>query len=159
MKKLWGQFESRTPFDYYFVDEFFAEKYQAEQQMLKVITLFAFLAIFIACLGLYGLATYAIARRRKEIGIRKVLGASIIGIVGLLSTRFVKLVVIALVLATPLVYYYTNDWLNGFAYRVDLSWWVFALAGGAVLGIVLLTISIQSVKAAVANPILSLKSE
>ena len=159
MKKLWAQFENRRPFDYYFVDEFFAQKYQAEQQMLTVITLFALLAIFIACLGLYGLATYAIARRRKEIGVRKVLGASIISLIGLLSARFIKLVVIALVLAIPIVYYYTNDWLNGFAYRVNLSWWVFILAGLSVLGIVLLTISIQSVKAAIANPIHSLKSE
>ncbi len=159
MKKLWEKFESRFPFDYYFVDDFFAKKYTTEQQMLKVITFFAFLAIFIACLGLYGLASFAIARRTKEIGIRKILGASITGIVGLLSSRFIKLVFIALLIATPIVCYYTNDWLNGFAYRVDLSWWVFILAGMVVLGIVFLTVSFQSVRAALANPVNSLRSE
>ena len=159
MKKIWEKHESRFPFDYYFMDNFFAKQYASEQQMVMVISLFAFLAIFIACLGLYGLATYAIARRSKEIGIRKILGASVMGIIGLLSTRFIKLVILAFALATPIVYYYSNNWLSGFAYRIDLSWWLFALAGSAVLGIVLLTISIQSIKAAVANPINALRSE
>lgn len=159
MKKIWENFETRYPFDYYFVNEFFAEKYMAEQQMSKVITLFAFLAIFIACLGLYGLAAFAIARRTKEIGIRKVLGSSIFGIVGLLSSRFMKPVFVALFLAIPMIYHYSNDWLNGFAYHVELNWWIFGLAGIMVLGIVLLTVGFQSVKAALANPVDSLRSE
>ena len=159
IKELWQKFESRFPFDYYFLDDYFAEKYIAEQQMLNIITLFAFLAIFIACLGLYGLAAFAIARRTKEIGIRKVLGASVISILQVLSSRFVILVFFAFALATPLVYYFSQDWLNEFAYHISLSWGVFVLAGVIVLSIVLLTISFQSTKAALTNPVNALKTE
>ncbi len=159
MKNLWEKFEHRFPFDYYFLDDFFAQKYTAEQQMLSVITLFAFLAIFIACLGLYGLASFAIARRTKEIGIRKVLGASVLGIVGLLSSRFVRLVFLAFFLALPAIYYFGNDWLNDYVYHVDLGFGIFFFSGITVLGIVFLTISFQSVRAALANPVESLRSE
>ena len=159
IQSLWERFETRFPFDYQFLDEYFAEKYLAEQQMLKVISLFAFLAILIACLGMYGLASFAIARRRKEIGIRKVLGASVTSIVGLLSSRFVKLVGIALLLATPIVYYYGNNWLNNFAYHINMNGWVFLIAGIIVLGIVFFTVSFQSIRAALANPVKSLRSE
>lgn len=156
---LWTKFESRYPFDYYFVDAFFAEKYASEQQMLRVITLFAVIAIFIACLGLYGLASFAIARRTKEIGIRKVLGASVSSLASLLSVNFIKMVGIALLISTPLVFYFTTEWLQNFAFRIDLSWSVFVMAGLAVLVIVLLTVGLQSIKAALVNPVESLMSE
>ena len=159
IEKIWKQFESRFPFDYYFLDDYFSQKYIAEQQMVKVITLFAFLAIFIACLGLYGLAAFAISRRTKEIGIRKVLGASVISIMQLLSSQFSRLVLLAFLIATPLVYYYTQDWLNGFAYHVHLSGWFFIVAGVIVLAIVFITVSFQSVRAALVNPVNALKSE
>ena len=159
VEKLWQQFEARHPFDYYFLDEFFAENYLKEKQMVRTITLFSGLAIFIACLGLYGLASFAIARRRKEIGIRKVLGATTTGIVGMLSQNFLKPVGIALVIATPIVWYFMQEWLQNFTYHVPLGWWIFALAGVVMLGIVFLTVSFQSVKAALANPVESLRSE
>lgn len=159
VQKLWKQFESRHPFEYYFLDSFFAKNYLKEKQMVRVITLFAALAIFIACLGLYGLASFAIARRRKEIGIRKVLGATMTSIVNLLTKDFLKLVIIALFIASPLAYYFMDQWLQDFAYRIDIQWWVFALAGGLMLGIVLFTVSFQSIRAALANPVESLRSE
>lgn len=159
IEKIWKQFESRYPFDYYFVNEFFADKYLAERQMQRVITMFALLAIFIACLGLYGLASFSIARRTKEIGIRKVLGATTVGIVSLLSKRFIRLVFLAFFLALPAIYYYGNNWLMDFAYRVELDWNVFVLSGLTVLGIVFLTVSFQSLRAALANPINALKDE
>jgi putative ABC transport system permease protein len=127
--------------------------------MQRVITMFALLAIFIACLGLYGLASFSIARRTKEIGIRKVLGATTVGIVSLLSKRFIRLVFLAFILALPAIYYYGNNWLMDFAYRVELDWNVFVLSGLTVLGIVFLTVSFQSLRAALANPINALKDE
>ncbi len=159
IKKLWEKFESRFPFDYQFLDTYFAEKYVLEQQMLKVIALFACLAIFIACLGLYGLAAFAISRRTREIGIRKVLGASVRQIIHMLTFRFVLLVLLAFLMAIPIVYYYADNWLNGFAYHVPLQWSVFVITGLTVLGIVFLTVSFQSVRAALANPVESLKRE
>lgn len=159
VQKLWKKFEARHPFEYYFLDAFFAERYVKEKQMVGVISLFAAIAIFIACLGLYGLASFAIARRRKEIGIRKVLGATIVGIVNLLTKDFLKLVFIALFIGSPLAYYFIDQWLQDFAYRVDIQWWVFALAGALMLIIVLFTVSFQSIRAALANPVESLRSE
>ncbi|MEO1259746.1 MAG: ABC transporter permease [Bacteroidota bacterium] len=159
IEKLWRQFEARHPFDYYFLDTFFAENYLAEKQMVRTITLFSALAIFIACLGLYGLASFAIARRRKEIGVRKVLGATVSGIVGLLTKNFLRQVGLALLIATPVVWYFLNNWLANFTYHVPLSWWVFGVAGLLMVLIVLLTVSFQSFKAASANPVNSLRSE
>ena len=159
MRQLWGQFESRHPFDYYFLDDYFAKNYVKEKQMVQVITLFAGLAIFIACLGLYGLAAFAVARRRKEIGIRKVLGASLPGILALLTTNFFKLVLIAMILSTPIMWHFLQTWLQNFTYHISLSWQTFALAGVLMLVIVLLTVCAQSVRAALANPIDSLRNE
>jgi putative ABC transport system permease protein len=117
------------------------------------------LAIFIASLGLFGLASYTIAQRTKEIGIRKVLGASVLGIVRLLAKDFIKLVLIANLLAWPAAYYATNRWLEDFAYRFEKGWWIFALAGGLALLIALLTVSFQAIKAALSNPVEALRYE
>ena len=159
VEKLWKRFEARHPFGYYFLDEFFAENYLKEKQMVRTITLFAGVAIFIACLGLYGLVSFAIARRRKEIGIRKVLGASVPGLLALLTKDFLKPILAAMLVATPVVWYFLQGWLENFTYHISLSWWVFALAGVLMLGIVFLTVGFQSMQAALANPVESLKSE
>ena len=121
--------------------------------------MFTGIAILICCLGLYGLVSHAVVQRTKEIGIRKVLGASVFSIVGLLSKDFLRLVLIAIVIASPLAWYAMNQWLKDFAYKIDIEWWVFALAGGLAVFIALLTVSFQSIKAALTNPVNSLRSE
>ena len=127
--------------------------------MSAVFSAFALLAIFIACLGLFGLAAFMAEQRSKEIGIRKVLGASTAGIVGLLSKDFIQLVIIALLVAVPLAYYFLEQWLADFAYRIHIEWWIFALAGLIAIVLAFITISVQSIKAALANPVNSLRSE
>ena len=127
--------------------------------MRKVFGVFCLIAIFIACLGLFALAAYTIEKRTKEIGIRKVLGASESTIVGLLSKDFLKLVLIAIVLASPIAWYVMHQWLQGFAYRISIGWWVFLIAGGAAIFIAFLTVSFQSIRAAFNSPINSLRSE
>ncbi len=157
--QIWKSTYPESPFEYTFLDEQFGRQYAAEQQLSKVFGLFAGLALFIACLGLYGMAAYLAAHRTKEIGIRKVLGATTAGIVGLLSKDFLKLVLIALVIASPLAYFFMEKWLQDFAYRIDIQWTVFALTGIVAVGVAFLTVSFQSVKAALANPVDSLKNE
>ncbi len=125
----------------------------------RIFSLFSALAIFIACVGMFGLATFAAAKRTKEIGIRKVLGASVAGITTLLAKDFLKLVILAMLIATPVAWYLMRQWLEDFAYRVEVQWWMFALAGVLAIGIAFLTIGVQSVKAALANPVKSLRSE
>jgi putative ABC transport system permease protein len=162
MAKLEEVYKKAVPnaaFEYTFVDKHLENLYRAEKRISKVITLFAFLAIFIACLGLFGLATFSAEVRTKEIGIRKVLGASVLSIVNLLSKDFLKLILIALILASPLAYYLGQNWLQSFAYRIDISWWMFIVSGGLVVLIAFLTVSYQSIKAALMNPVKSLKSE
>ncbi|MEM9888442.1 MAG: ABC transporter permease [Bacteroidota bacterium] len=159
VKNSWNQIYPNDPFDHFFLDDHFNAQYEAEQRLGNIALIFAAFAIFIACLGLFGLASYVITTRTKEIGIRKVLGASVTGIVALLSKDFIKLVAIAFVIATPIAYYFMNEWLQDFAYRIELQWWVFALAGLAAIGIALLTVSVQSVRAALVNPVESLRSE
>ncbi|QMW03121.1 ABC transporter permease [Spirosoma foliorum] len=149
----------KLPFTYSFVDDEFQKIYKSETVVGTLATLFACMAIFIACLGLFGLAAFTAEQRTKEIGVRKVLGASVASIVGLLSVDFVKLVLIAIVIASPLAWYVMQQWLQGFAYKIDVSWWIFALAGIVALGIALITISFQSIKAALMNPVKSLRSE
>ncbi len=126
---------------------------------MKMMTWFAVLAIALSCLGLFGMAVFSIERRTKEIGIRKVLGASVSGVVTLLSKDFVKLVLMANVIAWPVAWYGMNKWLQDFAYRIDLGWWVFALASGVALLIALLTVSAQAIRAALANPVEALRYE
>lgn len=155
----WKQLFPETPFKYSFLDEDFNQLYHAEQQAGLLFNLFAGIAIFIACLGLFGLATFVATQRTKEIGIRKVLGASVAGITGLLAKDFLKLVGIAILIATPIAYYFMQQWLADFAYRIDIQWWMFAIAGVFAVVIAFLTVSFQSVRAALANPVKSLRSE
>lgn len=155
----WKAFAPAVSFEYVFLDEEFAALYRADQRMGTVFNLFTGLAIFVACLGLFGLAAYTTERRTKEIGIRKVLGASVQSLVGLLSRDFLKLVGLATLLAFPFGWWYMHQWLEGFAYRVSISWWVFLASGLSALVIALATVSFQAVKAATANPTKSLRAE
>jgi len=147
------------PFNYRFVDDQFNKMFSTEMLVSKLSRVFAGLAILISCLGLFGLAAYTAERRIKEIGIRKVLGASVTGITGLLSKDFLQLVLVSCVLAFPLAYWEMQSWLKHYEYRVDIQWWVFAIAGMAAMLIAVVTVSFQSIKAALANPVKSLRSE
>jgi putative ABC transport system permease protein len=153
------QFFGNYPLEYFFLDDDFARQYDKEVRLTKIFTTFATLAILIACLGLFGLVAFTTVQRTKEIGIRKVLGAPVSGIVMMLSKDFLKLVLIAFVLACPVAWYAMSRWLQDFAYRINLDWWVFAMAGILALLIALLTVSFQSIKAALANPVKSLRNE
>jgi putative ABC transport system permease protein len=159
LENSWRELVPHRPFLYSFLDQSFNHQYQQDERFGKVFTAFAFLTIFIACLGLFGLATYATEQRIKEIGIRKVLGASVTNIVSLLSSGFVKLVMVAFLIATPIAWWAMHQWLQGFAYRVTIQWWVFALAGVLAIVIALFTVSYQAVRAALMNPIRSLKTD
>lgn len=159
VKAKWTALVPDTPLDYAFLDETFNRQYRFEDRLTSLFKIFGGLAIFIACLGLFGLAAFAAERRTKEIGIRKVLGASVGNIVGLLSKDFLQLIVLSLLLATPLTWYFMENWLQDFAYRISVQWWVFALAGVGAISIAFLTVGYQSIKAALVNPIHSLKSE
>ncbi len=147
------------PFDYFFLDEFFNKQYKNDISTDKLISGFALLAILIAVLGLFNLISLSVAKRTKEIGVRKVIGASIINIVALLIKDFIKWVLIANIIAWPVAYYFMNNWLQNFAYRINISWWMFALSGGIALVIALSTVSFQAIKAATANPVNSLRYE
>jgi hypothetical protein len=149
----WKQFSFERPFEYFFLDESFAKLYASETRFQKIFIGLVILGIFIACLGLLGLATYAAQQRVKEIGIRKTLGASVTSVVLLLSRDFIRLVVIALVIAIPVAWYAMERWLQDFAYRIDIEWWIFILASIIAIGIAFLTISFQTIKAARANPV------
>ncbi|GAB3489571.1 ABC transporter permease [Spirosoma knui] len=155
----WKQLAPGQPFNYAFMEEAFDNMYRAEQRVGTIALTFAGLAILIACLGLFGLAAFMAEQRTKEIGVRKVLGASIFSIVGLLSKDFLKLVVIAILVASPIAWYAMSQWLKDFAYRIDIEWWVFGLAGILAVGIALLTVSFQSIRAALMDPVKSLKTE
>ncbi len=159
LAKTYQQFEPGGVFTYQFLDQNFARQYAVEQKQAQLLQLFTALAIFIACLGLFGLATFTAEQRTKEIGVRKVLGASVASIVALLSQGFLKLVLIAIVIASPLAWWTMNMWLGTFAYKITIGWEVFALAGVVAVVIALLTVSFQSIKAALMNPINSLRSE
>jgi len=147
------------PFSYYFMDEFFDRQYRSEERFGRLFLDFAALAIFISCLGLLGLASYSTMQRTREIGIRKVMGASVSNIINLLSKEFLKLVIISFFIAAPVAWYFMNQWLLDFAYRTHISWWIFAAAGTLAVLIALLTISFQAFKAAVANPVKALRTE
>jgi ABC-type antimicrobial peptide transport system permease subunit len=144
---------------YRFVDENYAKKFGDEERIGNLATVFAVLAIFISCLGLFGLASFVAERRTKEIGVRKVLGASVFNLWKLLSRDFVMLVLISLCIAAPVSYYFMSHWLENYQYRTNLSWWIFVAAGAGALAITLITVSFQSIKAAIANPVKSLRSE
>jgi putative ABC transport system permease protein len=159
MKKEWDDLRGAVPFSYSFLDDRFNDTYRAEQKTGIILGIFAGLTIFVACLGLFGLATFTAEQRTKEIGIRKVLGASVAGIVSLLARDFLKLVCIAILIAGPVAWWVMNKWLEDFAYRVKIGGWVFVFAAGAAVFITLATISFRAVRAAIANPVKSLKTE
>jgi putative ABC transport system permease protein len=155
----WRKFVPGKPFEYYFLDEDFNKLYQSEQKTGQIFTSFSVLAIFIACLGLFGLTAFTVERRIKEIGIRKVLGSSISEIIFLISKDFLKWVLIANLIAWPAAYYFMSKWLENFAYRTAISYWAFIISAFIALIIALLTVSSQTLKAAAANPAESLKYE
>jgi len=159
LEKTYQKIDSDNPLQYGFVDQDLEAQYRSEQRTGRTILYFSILAILVSCLGLFGLTAFAAEQRTKEIGIRKVLGASVTEVTGLLAKDFLKLVVIAIVIASPVAYYFMQKWLSDFAYRIDLQWWMFALAGLAAVVIAFLTVGFQAVKAALANPVKSLRSE
>jgi putative ABC transport system permease protein len=156
---VWNKFSPNFPLDYKFMDETYGKMYNTEERLSDLLWLFAVLAIVVGCMGLFGLAAFSVEQRIKEIGIRKVLGASTLTIIGLLSRNFIMLVFIASIIAIPVAWWTMNNWLNDFPYRISLDWWVFAVATLLAVGIALLTVSFQSMKAALMNPIKSLRSE
>ncbi len=159
LKKQWEAFFPRAPFEYSFLDQDFDALHRADQRLGKIFSVFSSLAILIACIGLFSLSAFTAEQRTKEIGIRKVLGASVSGIIGLLSKDFVKLVLIANLLAWPVAWFAMNKWLQTFAYRIEIAWWIFLLAGGLALVIALLTVGTQAIKAALVNPVEALRYE
>ena len=156
---VWKKFAPAQSIRYTFLDESFANMYADVQRMGTIFTSFAILAIIIACLGLFALSAFMAEQRNKEIGIRKVLGASVSSITTMLSKDFVKLVAIAIVIAAPVAWWAMTKWLQDFVYRISVTWWMIAVAGLIAVVIALITISFQSIKAAMMNPVKSLKSE
>jgi putative ABC transport system permease protein len=159
IEPIFRRLNPSSPFEYSFVDDDYALKFSGEQRMGSLSTIFAVLGVLISCLGIFGMASFLAEQRIKEIGVRKVLGASVFNLWSLLSKDFVVLVFISYLIATPIAYYFTRNWLQNYEYRANLSWWIFTAAGLGVLMITLLTVSFQSIKAAVANPVSSLRSE
>jgi len=158
-KKLWGSFNIDIPFSYYFLDDRFASLYAAEQKTGQIFTMFAVIAILIASLGLFGLVAFTAEQRAREIGIRKVLGASVQQMLLLLSKKFMSLVGIAFIISTPVTWWMMHRWLDNFAYRIQISWWMFPLAGFCALFVAMATVSYQTIRAATANPVESLRTE
>lgn len=159
MKKLWDNYRTDEPFVYSFMDELYIKTYVAEQKAGTILNIFSVITILIACMGLFGLVTYTAEQRTKEIGIRKVLGASITQVTGMLSGDFIKLVLIASLIAFPVAWWSMNKWLQSFAYRIDISWWVFVIAGVLAILVTLITISFRAIRAAMTNPVKSLRTE
>ena len=159
VESSWHKLNPNEPFEYSFLDEDFQKNYEAENRLSAIVGYFTIIAILISCLGLFGLATFSAEQRTKEIGVRKVLGASIANIVTLLSKDFLKLVLIAIVIASPIAWFVMNKWLQDFAYRTNIGWTVFVITASIALCIALLTISFQAIKAAIANPVKSLRTE
>jgi putative ABC transport system permease protein len=157
--KIFEQMLPTSAFDYIFLDEHLDSLYRREQRTASVVLVFSCLSILIACLGLFGLAAFTAEQRTKEIGVRKVLGATVNSIVGLLSRDFLRLVLVSVLIASPLAWYFMNNWLKEFAYRINIEWWVFAAAGLLALLIAFVTVSLQSLRAATVNPVKSLRSE
>ncbi len=159
VENVWNSFSPDYPLEYKFLDENFEQMYLAEDKLKTLLVMFTGLAIFVGCLGLFGLAAFSAERRKREIGIRKVLGASAQNIVMLLSGDFVKLVLVAILIASPIAWYFMHQWLQDFAYRIPISWWIFALAGSVAIAIALLTVGFHAVKAALRNPVRNLRTE
>ncbi|MCB0574383.1 MAG: ABC transporter permease, partial [Saprospiraceae bacterium] len=160
LERDWNQLSTgQQPFNYHFLDDSFASMYDAERRVGAIAAIFGLLSILVSCLGLFGLAAYTTEQRTKEIGIRKVLGASVTGITALLTRDFLKLVLLAIVVAVPAAWYAMNYWLQDFAYHVDLQIWIFIASGLAAILVAFLTVSFQSIKAALSNPVKSLRTE
>jgi putative ABC transport system permease protein len=159
IEKHWKAVAPGLPFEHSFMDDDYNKLYVGERQVGKLFIVFASLSIFISCLGLFGLATFMAEQRTKEIGIRKVLGASVSAITLLLSRDFLKLVVISVILATPIAWFFMNQWLQGFAYRIDINWWIFIVSGIIAVVIALVTVSYQAIAAGMSNPVNSLRTE
>jgi len=155
----WKKVNPNEPFVYSFLDKDFQRNYEKDQRASGIVSYFTLIAILVACMGLFGLSAFSAEQRTREIGIRKVLGASVTNVVALLSKDFIGLVCIAILIASPLTWYTMNKWLDGFAYKITISWWMFALAGLLAIGIAMLTVSFQAIKAAIANPVKSLRTE
>jgi putative ABC transport system permease protein len=159
IEKEWKQLVPERPMEFTFLDESFNKQYDSEIKFAQVFSVFTTIAIIIACLGLFGLALFSVQQRTKEIGIRKVLGASIVNIGAMLSKDFIVLVVVAILVASPIGWYAMNRWLQDFEYRISISWWIFILAGVAAIMIAVLTICYHTIKAGMANPVTSLRTE
>jgi putative ABC transport system permease protein len=159
IERKWKELVPDKPFTYYFLDEFFDRQYRSEDRFGTLFLYFAALAIFISCLGLMGLASYSTVQRTKEIGIRKVVGATVGQIVFLLSRDFLTLVLVAFFVSAPIAWWLIDGWLKSFAYHIPVYWWIFAIAGLLATVIALFTVSFQAVRAAMANPVDSLRSE
>ncbi|HTH57166.1 MAG TPA: ABC transporter permease [Cyclobacteriaceae bacterium] len=159
IREVFTKYDPSSPFDYQFVDQDYARKFESEERIGKLASTFAGLAIFISCLGIFGLASFVAEQRTKEIGVRKVLGASVLNLWGMLSKDFVMLVIVSLFVAIPSAYYFMNTWLTRYEYRTEMAWWIFAAAGAGALVITLCTVSFQSIKAALVNPVNSLRAE
>jgi putative ABC transport system permease protein len=159
MEEAWNTVYPEYVFDYTFLDESIANFYESEQNTARLMNIFTLIAIIIGCMGLFGLVSNMAAQRTKEIGIRKVLGATVSHVLALLSKDFLKLVLLANIFAWPVAWYAMKSWLQDFAYRIDIGWWIFALSGGLALAIALLTVSYQAIRAALANPVEALRYE
>ena len=159
IEAAWNKLNPNEQFDYSFLDADFQKNYSAENRLASIVSYFTIIAILISCLGLFGLAAFSAEQRTKEIGVRKVLGASVSNIITLLSKDFLKLVAISIVIASPVAWYVMNEWLKDFHYRVNISWMVFAITTITALAIALLTIGFQAMRAALSNPVKSLRTE
>jgi putative ABC transport system permease protein len=159
IEKVYKQFDKSNPVEFHFLDQNFAQQYATEQKQEQLSLIFTLLAVLIACLGLFGLAAFTAQQRIKEIGVRKVLGASVASITIMLGKDFIKLVCISILIAAPIAWYAMNKWLEDFAYRINIGWAVFVVAGFVAMFIALFTVSFHAIKAAVANPVKSLRTE
>jgi putative ABC transport system permease protein len=159
MEGIYKKYDKDTPFDYTFMDDAFNQQYKAEDRLASIFSVFTYITIILATLGLFGLAAFTIEQRNKEIGIRKVLGASLASINTLLSRDFLTLVILSIVIASPIAWWAMHKWLEGFAYRITISWWMFAAAGIVAIVTAIVTVSYHAIKAGIANPVDSLRSE
>ena len=159
IEKTWNQTFPEFVFEYKFLDDKIESFYKQENQLSGLYKIFALIAIFLSCLGLYGLASFMAVQRIKEVGIRKVLGASVSSVVYLFSKEFIVLIMIAFIIASPVAWYFMDKWLQDYAYRINISWWIFIVGGISAIIIALITVSFQAIKAAIANPVKSLKTE
>jgi putative ABC transport system permease protein len=159
IEPVFKKYNPGSPFEYKFNDDEYAKKFSGEQQIGRLASVFAAFAIFISCLGLFGMASFMAEQRTKEIGVRKVLGATVFNLCQLLSRDFVVLVVIAMLIATPVAYYFMHNWLQGYEFRTEIAWWIFAATALGAMLLTLATVSYQSIRAALANPVKSLRSE